>query len=78
LLIANHDNHHYISGADAGVWMVSRMGFRGKGLKMLLDRSFPKVGMGWMSQTRVGLRDPVCSETKLCLNECRLEARFLV
>jgi len=30
------------------------MGFREKGLEILLDRSFPLSGDGWMSQTRVG------------------------
>ena len=53
-LIANHDNHHYISDVAAGLWMISCMGFRGKGLEILLDRSFPPRGDGWMSQTRVG------------------------
>jgi hypothetical protein len=53
-LIANHDNHHYISDVAAGLWMISCMGFRGKGLKIVLDRSFPTLGMGWMSQTNMG------------------------
>jgi hypothetical protein len=30
------------------------MGFRGKEIEILLDRSFPLSGDGWMSQTRVG------------------------
>jgi hypothetical protein len=33
-LIANHDNHHYISSVEARLWMVSCMGFIGKGLKI--------------------------------------------
>ena len=53
-LIANHDNHHYISDVGARLWMISCMGFRGKEIKIVLDRSFPTLGMGWMSQTRVG------------------------
>jgi len=53
-LIANHDNHHYISDVAAGLWMISCMGFRGKEIKIWLDKSFPTLGMGWMSQTKVG------------------------
>jgi hypothetical protein len=67
-LIANHDNHYYISDVGARLWMISCMGFRGKEIKILLDRSFPRLGMGWMSQTKVGW-GAVPRIFRLCLDE---------
>ena len=34
--------------------MNSCIGFRGKEIQIVLDRSFPLRGDGWMSQTKVG------------------------
>jgi hypothetical protein len=74
LLIANHDNHNYISNDEVGLWMNSCMEFRGKGLKILLDRSFPTLGMGWMSQTKArrgaapGIFTPYLDEMTLRFN----------
>jgi len=76
LLIANHYTHYYSSDIWNCLWMLSCMRLWGKGINILLDRSFPRLGKGWMSQTGAGwggvnvgffgLARPVQYQQKVC------------